>query len=75
MKTKRIWVIVVLAILVVVLCACEQIQTGNRITYGKDVQTFTYAYVKLGDQMIAEGFVNQWRDYDTWHCGRSAGTV
>lgn len=64
MKAKRIWVIVVLSILVVVLCACGQIQTGNRITHGKDVQTFTYAYVKLGDQMIAEGFVNQWRDYD-----------
>lgn len=65
MKAKRIWVIVILAVLAVILCACsEQIQTGNRIVAGKDVQTFTYAYVMLGDKMIVEGYVNQWRDYD-----------
>ena len=34
------------------------------IIEGKDVQTFTYAYVRLGDRDIAEGYVTQWRDYN-----------
>lgn len=62
---KRIWFVVLLILSVVVLCACSgQVQTGNRITYGKDVQTFTYGYVWLGDRMIVEGYITQWRDYD-----------
>lgn len=28
------------------------------------MQTFTYAYVRLGDRDIAEGYVTQWRDYN-----------
>lgn len=48
----------------VILCACAPVQTGNRVIAGKDVQTFTYAYIKLGDQTIVEGYINQWRDYD-----------
>lgn len=63
-KTKRVCMIVLLLIMMIALCACEQVQTGNRIMAGKDVQTFTYAYIKLGDQTIVEGYVNQWRDYD-----------
>ena len=64
MKTKRIIAIVTLfIILIITLCACEG-KTGNRITYGKDVQTFTYAYIWLGDRMIVEGYINQWRDYE-----------
>ena len=44
---------------------CEALhKTGNRITGGKDVQTFTYCYVVLGGQKIAEGAITQWRDYE-----------
>ena len=46
------------------LCGCEEHTTGNRVTYGKDVQTFNYAYIKLDGQEIASGYVTQWRDYD-----------
>ena len=28
------------------------------------VQTFSYAYIRLGDRDIVEGYVTQWRDYD-----------
>lgn len=44
--------------------ACSQVKTGNRIVGGKDVQTFTYAYIRLGDKDIVEGYVTQWRDYN-----------
>lgn len=60
-------IIAVTGIIVLVLLAltgCATIKTGNRIVGGKDVQTFTYAYVHLGDKDIAEGFVTQWRDYE-----------
>ena len=40
-----------------------QIISGNRIVDGLDVQYFDYAYVMLGDRVIAEGKVEQWRDY------------
>ena len=39
-------------------------KTGNRITGGKDVQTFTYCYVVLGGKEVVKGAVTQWRDYD-----------
>lgn len=60
---KRIILFVVLAAMLVVLCSCDN-QKGNRIVGGKDVQTFTYAYVYLGGQKIVEGPITQWRDYD-----------
>ena len=53
-----------LVLLVACLCSCESVKTGNRIISGKDVQTFTYAYIKLGDKEIVEGPITQWRDYD-----------
>ena len=31
---------------------------------GKDVQTFTYAYIILDGQEIAKGAITQWRDYE-----------
>ena len=37
---------------------------GNRVTWGKDVQTFTYCYVALGGKEVVQGYVTQWRDYD-----------
>ncbi len=49
-----------------VFSGCDEsyYKTGNRITGGKDVQTFTYAYVVLDGQEIARGAITQWRDYD-----------
>lgn len=60
-KTAALALMLVLAALI--LCACEGNQVGNRVIAGKDVQTFTYAYIRLGDKDIVEGYVNQWRDY------------
>ena len=45
-------------------CDESYYKSGNRITGGKDVQTFTYAYVVLDGQEIARGAITQWRDYD-----------
>lgn len=50
--------------MIFLLCGCEEHTTGNRVTYGKDVQTFNYAYIKLDGQEIVSGYVTQWRDYD-----------
>lgn len=60
---KKIIAIIMAILMAIVLCGC-QIKHGNRIIEGKDVQTFTYAYVRLGDKDIAEGYITQWRDYD-----------
>ena len=59
---KKIILFAALLALIVTLCGCT-IKHGNRILEGKDVQTFTYAYIRLGDKDIAEGYVTQWRDY------------
>ena len=62
---KFVFVLVLLVVSMLVFTGCEgQIKTGNRITSGMDVQTFTYAYIRLGDRDIAEGHITQWRDYD-----------
>lgn len=57
-----------LLVLLVLLClaftGCSEIKTGNRVTSGKDVQTFTYAYIRLGEKDIVEGYITQWRDYE-----------
>ena len=64
MFKKILMAIVALFLVATCLTACDgQIKTGNRVTSGKDIQTFTYAYVRLGDKDIAEGYVTQWRDY------------
>lgn len=60
---KKTIAIIMAVLLAIALCGC-QIKHGNRIIEGKDVQTFTYAYVRLGDKDIAEGYVTQWRDYN-----------
>ncbi len=60
---KKGSLIMVLALCVIILAGCE-VKTGNRITAGKDVQTFTYAYVSLDGKEIVKGFITQWRDYD-----------
>lgn len=63
---KRGWKITILAVMlalaVTVLCGCSN-KTGNRITGGKDIQTFTHAIVKLGNDVVVKGAVTQWRDY------------
>ena len=64
MKTwKIILLIAVLICCLFVFAGCEG-KTGNRITYGKDVQTFTYCYIVLDCKEIAKGAITQWRDYD-----------
>ena len=59
MNMKKI--IVVLLMVAIVMVACSA-QVGNR-AYGNDVQTFTYAYIRLGDKDIVQGYITQWRDY------------
>ena len=59
---KKIILFAALLALIVTLCGCS-INHGNRIMVGKDFQTFNYAYIRLGDKDIAEGYVTQWRDY------------
>ena len=63
---KILAVVIVLVIATLTLSACDgdYYKTGNRITGGKDVQTFTYAYVVLGGQEITRGAITQWRDYE-----------
>lgn len=60
---KKILLILCLATAILLLCSCAD-QVGNRVVAGKDVQTFTYAYVRLGDRDIVEGYITQWRDYN-----------
>ena len=66
MKKKIGLLLVVLLAATLLLSSCDAnyYKTGNRITGGKDVQTFTYAYVVLGGQEIARGAITQWRDYE-----------
>lgn len=64
MKKWKIFLLAVLLVIsLIVFAGCEH-KTGNRITGGKDVQTFTYCYVVLGGKEIVQGAVTQWRDYD-----------
>ena len=62
-RWKLILVSIVLILGLLIFSGCEMHKTGNRITGGKDVQTFTYCYVILGGQEVARGAVTQWRDY------------
>ena len=61
---KKIISIIVMVVLMLMLVACSEVKTGNRIIAGEDVQTFTYAYIYIGGQKLVEGYVLQWRDYD-----------
>lgn len=62
---KKILIVVMLIVLLFVFAGCENAhKTGNRITGGKDVQTFTGCYIVLGGHEIVRGSVTQWRDYD-----------
>ena len=61
-KWKVMLLIAVLIASVFLFSGCEG-KTGNRITYGKDVQTFTYAYIVLDGKEVAKGAITQWRDY------------
>lgn len=63
MNKKVILLIAVLLCSVFVFAGCES-KTGNRVVGGNDVQTFTYAWVKLGDTDIVKGYITQWRDYE-----------
>ena len=62
---KKILIAVMLIVCLLVFAGCENAhKTGNRITGGKDVQTFTGCYIMLGGKEIVRGSVTQWRDYD-----------
>jgi len=61
---KRFLLVLVLVAMALAMTACDTATTGNRAVWGKDVQTFTYAYIRLGDKDIVEGYITQWRDYD-----------
>ena len=63
---KLIAVILTLVVCSVLLFACDAptTSTGNRITSGKDVQTFNYAYIMIDGHEVASGAVTQWRDYE-----------
>lgn len=65
-KWKKMTLVALAAVMMLMLSACGEDfhRTGNRITGGKDVQTFTYCYVVLGGKEIARGSITQWRDYD-----------
>jgi len=63
--TKVAILIVILTFCISLMIGCsDQHKTGNRITGGKDVQTFTGCYIVLGGKEIVRGAVTQWRDYD-----------
>lgn len=63
---KKYWkitmLVAVLICCVFIFSGCET-KSGNRITGGRDVQTFTYCYVVLGGQEVVKGAITQWRDY------------
>lgn len=67
---KKYWkiglIVVLLVSMVFILAGCSEdyYKSGNRITGGRDVQTFTYAFIVLDGQEIARGSITQWRDYD-----------
>lgn len=62
---RNVAIAIILILVAAVACGCENLhKTGNRITGGKDVQTFTNCYIVLGGKEIAHGAVTQWRDYD-----------
>ncbi len=63
MNKRVILLIVLLLCSVFIFAGCES-KTGNRVVGGKDVQTFTYAWIKLGDTDIVKGYITQWRDYE-----------
>lgn len=61
---KKIIAVLMLVVLAFALTACGTVEVGNRAVGGRDVQTFTYAYIRLGDKDIVEGYITQWRDYN-----------
>lgn len=66
-RNRILSIVLIIAVcigMIFLLCGCEEHTTGNRVTHGKDVQTFNYAYIKLDGQEIVNGYVTQWRDYD-----------
>ena len=60
---KKILAGILIVVTVLIMTGCDEITTGNRVTAGRDVQTFQYCYINLGENKIKEGYVTQWRDY------------
>ena len=61
---KKLLIVICLIAVILLVAACGTVTSGNRAVWGKDVQTFTYAYIRLGNKDIAEGYITQWRDYE-----------
>ena len=62
---KKVLIAILLIVCLFVFASCGDVhKTGNRITGGKDVQTFTYCYVVLGGKEVVKGAITSWRDYD-----------
>lgn len=61
---KKKLVILICILIAILVCAGCTYRTGNRITGGKDVQTFTYGYISLDGKEIVQGYITQWRDYE-----------
>ena len=62
-KIKIITLVIVIIVCLFLFSGCEN-KTGNRITGGKDIQTFTYCYVVLGGKEVVRGSITNWRDYE-----------
>lgn len=56
-KWKVLALVVVLVAAMLVMTGCSEKKMGNRIVDGKDVQTFTYAYVVLGGKRSLKGIL------------------
>lgn len=56
--------VMAMALVPLLLSGCSEYKTGNRVTWGKDVQTFTYCYIVLDGKEVVKGAITQWRDYD-----------
>lgn len=56
--------VMAMALVLFLLSGCSEHKTGNRVTWGKDVQTFTHCYIVLDGKEVVKGAITQWRDYD-----------
>ena len=61
---KNVLILTLLLVICLLLFAACGHKMGNRITGGRDIQTFTDCVIMLDGKEIARGSVTQWRDYE-----------